>query len=185
MCLILAVCRFSGLDVLMPGCQSPWWYQSGVLAYPNKYLSIEISQSTLPTYLEHSSLLLLDCARLVIGSLGLYNSSLTTAIRMCHSPSSSMHYNHHRGTTDHHISVNFTSQTTMPFLFSPTELLESRTIPSEKSASSDTPTVLVSQLATERSGPGVTISSLQIQYFGHGWDPLGNLPGWEGMTRRR
>ena len=90
MCLILAVCRFSGLDVPMPGCQSPWWYQSGVLAYPNKYLSIEISQSTLPTYLEHSSLLLLDCARLVIGSLGLYN--LTTAIRMCHSPSSSMHF---------------------------------------------------------------------------------------------
>ena len=46
------VCRFSGLDVPMPGCRSPW---CGLPAYPNKYLSIEILQSTLPKSILHYS----------------------------------------------------------------------------------------------------------------------------------
>ena len=119
---------------------------------------------------EHSLILL--CARLSEVLACIFNSSSYASV--CHSPSSFKYRDHDRSVTDRYLSVNFTSQTTTPFLFSPTELLASMATPSQRFASSDTPIVLVSKLATMQSE--ASIPSPQIQYFGHGLDPLGNLP---------
>lgn len=79
-------------------------------------------------------------------------------------------------TADCYFSVNSTSQTTMPSLFSHTVLLVSRVTPSKRFASSDTPIVVVSKPATTQSDPQSqrTLPSPQIQFFGLGSDPSEN-----------